>query len=141
MAHSEHHSDSRSAVSALSDVRIDQTSPHGAFHSSPTKGRAKKAMATTARMRAGSGQAFLPDPAVADGDRGVWRRLAHGAPNPYSARIACPSGPVRKSMNAWSTSWFWEAATLAMGYSATTLMSSGISTMSAASPAAVTSVT
>ena len=44
-------------------------------------------------------------------------------------------------MNAWSTSWFFDAFTLAIGYSATTLMSSGISTMSASSPAAVTSVT
>ena len=44
-------------------------------------------------------------------------------------------------MNAWSTSWFSEAATVAIGYSATTLMSSGISTMSASSPAAMTSVT
>ena len=82
VAHSEHHSDSRSAVSALSEVRIDQASPHGAFHNSPMNGRAKKAMATTARTSAGSGQAFLPDPAVADGDRGVGRRRAHGAPKP-----------------------------------------------------------
>ena len=51
-------------------------------------------------------QALLPDPAVADGDRGVGRRHVHGAPKPCSARMAWPSAPVRKSMNASSTSGF-----------------------------------
>ena len=106
-------------MSALSEVRIDQTSPHGAFHNSPRNGRAKKAMATPARIERRDGQALLPDPAMADGDRGVGRRLAHGAPKPYSARMAWPSAPMRKSMNASPTSWFWDAATVAIGYSAT----------------------
>ena len=43
----------RRAVSALSEVRIDQTSPHGALHSKPRKGSAKNAMAgSQARGRA-----------------------------------------------------------------------------------------
>ena len=42
VAQIEHHSDSRSAVNELCDVRIDQTSPHGAFHSRPRNGSAKK---------------------------------------------------------------------------------------------------
>ena len=44
-------------------------------------------------------------------------------------------------MKASPTSWFGDAATVAIGYSATTLMSAGMSTLSAASPAAMTSVT
>ena len=60
MAHSEHHSDSPSAVRALSEVRIDHASPHGAFHNSPMNGRAKKAIASPARTRAGMGRRSCP---------------------------------------------------------------------------------
>ena len=43
-------------------------------------------------------------------------------------------------MNAWSVSCNFDAFTLAIGYLATTLMLAGISTASALSPAALTSV-
>ena len=95
VAHSEHHNDSRSAVSALSEVRIDQTSPHGAFHNSPRNGRAKKAMAMIRRGRgAGTGSRSLPDPAVGrDGVAAAAPSSRHGEPKPYSAMIAWPSSP------------------------------------------------
>ena len=84
VAHSEHHSDRRSAVSALSEVRIDQTSPHGAFHSSPRNGRAKKAIADAGEDQGGNREPFPPHPAMADGDRrgGTPSARHDGGPNP-----------------------------------------------------------
>ena len=60
VAHSEQHSDRRSAWSELSEVRIDQASPHGAFHNRPRKGRAKNPMAMTARTSTGTGSRSWP---------------------------------------------------------------------------------
>jgi hypothetical protein len=55
VAQPEHHRDNRRALRALSDVRIDQASPQGAFHNRPTNGSAKKAMATMASTNARAG--------------------------------------------------------------------------------------
>ena len=81
-------------------------------------------MAMMARTSTGSGSRSRPTRA-ADGDRPGRRRGGHGEPKPYFAMIAWPSAPSRKSMNAWSTSWFFEVFTVAIGYLATTLMSVG----------------
>ena len=60
VAHSEQYSDRRSAVRELSEVRIDHTSPHGAFHTRPRNGRAKNAMPAIARTRTGTGRRSRP---------------------------------------------------------------------------------
>ncbi len=106
VAHSEHTIESRSAVRDVSEVRIDQTSPHGAFHSSPMNGSAKNATPIAASTSTGHGRRSRPTRrerpragALAAGGRDG-HRVVTAPPKPYFAMIAWPSGPVRKSMNA-----------------------------------------
>ena len=139
VAHREQYSDRRSAVRELSEVRIDQRVPPWRLPHQAEERQGEERDGGNGQDEDGNGEALSPDAPAASGNR--WRgRRRHGALKPYFARMACPSPLSRKSMKAASVSGFFDALTLAIGYLATTLMSSGISTPDALSPAALTSV-
>jgi hypothetical protein len=56
----EQYSDSRKAVKELSELRMDQASDQGAFHSRPINGKAKKAKPRMAKIRTGTGRRSRP---------------------------------------------------------------------------------
>ncbi len=133
VAHSEQRSTATARCARRRSVSTSQAALHGARHSSPTNGSAKKAMRRrTASASAGAGRRSPSAGAVRRRRSCARAPVVTGRRSRRSARIAWPSlaeheVDERRGRRRGSP----RSAVTTIGYSAMTLMSAGISTPSA----------